>query len=67
MFSHCPGLIRLSVGTAEWEGVTLKSVLKYCGGVGINGKGKFENGKMAHCELHGADTYVWLHRIRQQH
>jgi sulfite oxidase len=46
-----------AIGTAEWEGVTLKSVLKYCGGVGINGKGKFENGKMAHCELSGADTY----------
>jgi len=58
MSAHFRWLTRLSVGTAEWEGVTLKSVLKYCGGVGINGKGKFENGKMAHCEFHGADTYA---------
>jgi len=37
--------------------VTLKSVLKYCGGVTGPGKGKLEGGKMSHLELSGADSY----------
>lgn len=37
-----------ALGTALWEGVTLKSVIKYCGGMADGGK---------HVELHGADTY----------
>lgn len=42
-----------AIGTAEWEGVTLKSILKYCGGIGPDGKGKLDDGKMSHCEFHG--------------
>lgn len=37
-----------AIGTAVWEGVTLKSVIKYCGGLVDGGK---------HIELSGADTY----------
>ena len=37
-----------AIGTAEWEGVTLASVLEDCGGLIKGGK---------HLELYGADTY----------
>lgn len=37
-----------AIGTAKWTGVSLKKVIKYCGGL-IDGA--------KHLELHGADTY----------
>lgn len=37
-----------AIGTARWVGVSLKKVIKYCGGLIDGGK---------HLELHGADTY----------
>lgn len=37
-----------AIGTARWTGVSLKKVIKYCGGLIDGGK---------HLELHGADTY----------
>jgi sulfite oxidase len=43
-----------AIGTALWTGVSLKRVIKYCGGLIDGGK---------HLELYGAETYfkqVWL-------
>lgn len=37
-----------AIGTAKWTGVSLKKVIKYCGGLIDGGK---------HVELYGADTY----------
>jgi sulfite oxidase len=37
-----------AIGTAEWVGVSLKKVIKYCGGL-------IEDAK--HIELYGAETY----------
>jgi sulfite oxidase len=37
-----------AIGTAQWTGVSLKKVIKYCGGL-------IEGGK--HLELYGAETY----------
>lgn len=37
-----------AIGTARWTGVSLKKVIKYCGGLKDNG---------AHLEFFGADTY----------
>lgn len=37
-----------AIGTAKWTGVSLKKVIKYCGGLKDGGK---------HLELYGADTY----------
>jgi len=39
-----------AIGTARWTGVSLKKVIKYCGGL----KG---DGRDMHCEFFGADTY----------
>lgn len=37
-----------AIGTAKWTGVSLKKVIKYCGGMAEGGK---------HLEFYGADTY----------
>ncbi|KAF4610710.1 hypothetical protein D9613_007294 [Agrocybe pediades] len=37
-----------AIGTAVWEGVSLKKVIKYCGGLAEGGK---------HLEFYGADSY----------
>lgn len=37
-----------AIGTAKWTGVSLKKVIKYCGGL---------KDKAKHLELYGADTY----------
>jgi sulfite oxidase len=37
-----------AIGTAKWTGVSLKKVIKHCGGLIDGGK---------HVELYGADTY----------
>lgn len=37
-----------AIGTAQWTGVSLKKVIKHCGGL-VNGA--------KHLELYGADTY----------
>ncbi|KAF7556951.1 hypothetical protein G7Z17_g1071 [Cylindrodendrum hubeiense] len=37
-----------AIGTAKWTGVSLKKVIKYCGGLKEGGK---------HLELYGAETY----------
>ncbi|PPQ78756.1 LOW QUALITY PROTEIN: hypothetical protein CVT25_010759 [Psilocybe cyanescens] len=37
-----------AIGTAVWEGVSLKKVIKYCGGLSEGGK---------HLEFYGADSY----------
>ena len=37
-----------AIGTAKWTGVSLKKVIKYCGGLKDGAK---------HLELYGADTY----------
>lgn len=37
-----------AIGTARWTGVSLKKVIKHCGGLIDGGK---------HVELYGADTY----------
>lgn len=37
-----------AIGTAKWTGVSLKKVIKHCGGLLDGGK---------HVELYGADTY----------
>lgn len=37
-----------AIGTAKWTGVSLKKVIKHCGGLVDGGK---------HVELYGADTY----------
>ncbi|KAI5238835.1 molybdopterin binding oxidoreductase [Aureobasidium subglaciale] len=39
-----------AIGTARWTGVSLKKVIKYCGGLKDEGKG-------VHLEFYGADTY----------
>lgn len=39
-----------AIGTARWTGVSLKKVIKYCGGLKNNGEGM-------HLEFYGADTY----------
>nr|KAK5449253.1 hypothetical protein LTR18_002342 [Exophiala xenobiotica] len=38
-----------AIGTAQWTGVSLKKVIKYCGGLEPGAK---------HLELYGADTYI---------
>jgi sulfite oxidase len=38
-----------AIGTARWTGVSLKKVVKYCGGLESGAK---------HLELYGADTYI---------
>lgn len=40
-----------AIGTARWTGVSLKKVIKFCGGLKDNGEG-------VHLEFFGADTYV---------
>lgn len=39
-----------AIGTAKWTGVSLKKVIKHCGGLKNNGEG-------IHLEFYGADTY----------
>ncbi|KAI4739774.1 molybdopterin binding oxidoreductase [Aureobasidium sp. EXF-12298] len=39
-----------AIGTARWTGVSLKKVIKYCGGLKDGGEG-------VHLEFYGADTY----------
>ncbi|KAI4799716.1 molybdopterin binding oxidoreductase [Aureobasidium sp. EXF-8845] len=39
-----------AIGTARWTGVSLKKVIKYCGGLKDGGEG-------IHLEFYGADTY----------
>lgn len=39
-----------AIGTARWTGVSLKKVIKYCGGLK-------DNGEDIHLEFYGADTY----------
>ncbi|KAL1304367.1 hypothetical protein AAFC00_003370 [Neodothiora populina] len=39
-----------AIGTARWTGVSLKKVIKYCGGLK-------DNGENIHLEFYGADTY----------
>ncbi|KAF2177562.1 mitochondrial putative sulfite oxidase [Zopfia rhizophila CBS 207.26] len=38
-----------AIGTARWAGVSLKRIIKYCGGLKTGAK---------HLELYGADTYI---------
>ncbi len=47
-----------AIGTAEWTGVSLKKVIKHCGGLAEGAK---------HLEFYGADTYfkqVWISGFR---
>ncbi|OQO07833.1 hypothetical protein B0A48_06624 [Cryoendolithus antarcticus] len=39
-----------AIGTAKWTGVSLKKIIKHCGGLKDGGKG-------IHLEFYGADTY----------
>lgn len=47
-----------AIGTARWTGVSLRSVIEYCGGLAAQGEnGEEVEEEDVHMEFYGADTY----------